>query len=756
MASPKIIILSDGTGNAASSVWRTNVWRIFQSLDLRGNTQAAKYDDGVGTSSFMPLAILGGVFGYGLKRNILDAYKFICRNYDHQNGSKIYLFGFSRGAFTARVLAAFVLEQGLVVADTESELHNGAVKAYRAYRANGYHSIWHIEVIFRAIRDYLIIPILDTLRGNKSFSKIVREPIPTIEFIGIWDTVAAYGLPIDEMTRGISNWVWPLELPNRVLSPRVNYARHALALDDERTTFHPVLWTEHEEGKPAPPIPATIDGEKLVQVWFVGMHANVGGGYPDDAVAFVPLYWLLAEAEKYGLDFKVPPYADPDSVKVIKSSQDKDGRLYDSRAGLGSYYRYGPRKVYDLCNDKSVGVSVPVPKIHQSVFDRIDSGCNAYAPIGLPPHYVIVDYSGKVLPLSSTTFETPAGVPKRHAAQERLWNFVWLRRLAYFATLAASLHIAAFWLFHSRNQEHEYESRIRMVSEAVRLIESFLPRSLHWWTDWYAANPEWFAGGLIAIAIFIGVGTSLSGRIKDGMRGIWKSRSSPVPLAGFAHDAIYAFRTNFIYQGILHIGKRHIVPLLLAGVTVWYGATLLSHLFFNAADSFGAFCKGTPAAQLVAVDRGIAQPANDFDTSSICAATGLTVRSGLKYEILVTMTTPWEDDGRPVPPAGYRTSTIQSDQRWKGYATIFLRRILFRPWYRLIARVGETGVDEYFLDPVPVQNTSPQAYRDRFVAQRSGEIFLYVNDAATGLPWLSDWYYKGNKGSAKVTVRLVQ
>src|SRR4029077_7252579 len=80
---------------AASSVWRTNVWRMFQALYLQGNTQAAKYDDGVGTSSFIPLAILGGAFGYGLKRNILDAYKFICRNYDHQHHSKIYLFGFA-------------------------------------------------------------------------------------------------------------------------------------------------------------------------------------------------------------------------------------------------------------------------------------------------------------------------------------------------------------------------------------------------------------------------------------------------------------------------------------------------------------------------------------------------------------------------------------------------------------------------------------------------------------------------------------
>ncbi len=93
------------------------------------------------------------------------------------------------------------------------------------------------HVIFRALRDYLLVPILDAILRRKSYSDITRKPIPTIEFIGLRDTVAAYGLPIDEMTRGISNWVWPLELPNRILSERVNVARHALALDDERTTI---------------------------------------------------------------------------------------------------------------------------------------------------------------------------------------------------------------------------------------------------------------------------------------------------------------------------------------------------------------------------------------------------------------------------------------------------------------------------------------------------------------------------------------
>ena len=754
MASPKIIILSDGTGNAASSFWRTNVWRMFQALDLQGNQQAAKYDDGVGTSSFLPLAILGGAFGYGLKRNILDAYKFICRNYDHENPSKIFLFGFSRGAFTVRVLAALILNQGLIAADTESELHDGAVKAYRAYRAQGYHSIWRIEVPLRALRDHVLIPLWDCLRGNKSYADIKRRQVPTIEFIGVWDTVAAYGLPIDEMTRGISNWIWPLELPNRVLNERVKYARHALALDDERTTFHPMLWTEQKAGQPTLAVPETIDNERLVQVWFVGMHANVGGGYPDDSLAFVPLFWIFEQARKRGLAFKDEPFADPDSTKWISTSQDKDGRLYDSRSGVGSYYRYGPRKVSDLCNDWYAGVSVPVPKIHESVFERIDSGCNAYAPIGLPPTYVVVAADGRVKSLDHNPFETPSSAAARHAAQEKLWNYVWIRRIAYFATLAATAHLVLFWLFHSRHQEHEYESPIRMVSEAVRAVESFLPRAVHWWTDWYAGNPEWFAAGIAAVAVLMGIGSSLSARIGDTMRLIWQDPAASHGPSGRIHDGIYAFRTSRLYQALLNLNRRHIVPALLTLLLVWFGTTLVSHFLFNAADSFGVFCQGTPQGKLMAVDKGVPQPALPFETRSICSPTGLTVRTGFKYEIDVTMTEPWLDDARPTTPVGYRTSTMSGLDRAGGYATIFLRRILFRPWYRLIARVGETGVDEYFLDPVPLSGTNPQVYRASFAAQRSGEVFLYVNDATMGLPWLYHWFYGDNVGKANVTVRL--
>src|SRR6202790_5872989 len=116
MSGKRIILLSDGTGNSASKVWKSNVWRVFESLDLRGSEQLAIYDDGVGTSSFKPLAILGGVFGYGLKRNVINIYAFVCRNYrtaeDYAReyvgnaasdgdftDDDIFGFGFSRGAF---------------------------------------------------------------------------------------------------------------------------------------------------------------------------------------------------------------------------------------------------------------------------------------------------------------------------------------------------------------------------------------------------------------------------------------------------------------------------------------------------------------------------------------------------------------------------------------------------------------------------------------------------------------------------------
>jgi uncharacterized protein (DUF2235 family) len=746
----RIVILSDGTGNAASSVWRTNVWRIFQSLDLQSNMQAAKYDDGVGTSSFLPLALLGGAFGWGLKRNILDTYKFVCRNYT--SGTRLYMFGFSRGAFTVRVLTAFILQQGLVKAQSDAELHDLARKAYRAYRANGYHSIWRIEVPFRWLRNKAI-SVYDRATGRTSYDQTSNTKVEEIEFIGIWDTVAAYGLPVDEMTRGVSDWIWPLRFPDRFLNQRVRCARHALALDDERTTFHPLLWTEQKE--PAHrETPYPITDERLAQVWFAGMHSNVGGGYPDDALAFVPLYWILEEAKKRGLIFKSGPDADPDTTKWIRSSQDKDGRLYDSRSGLGGYYRYGPRKIADLCNDKDAGVSIPVPKIHHSAFGRIDSGCNSYAPIGLPEKYAVVREDGFVAAPSHGGTETPAQATARYDAQERLWNYVWMRRLAYFATLAATFHLVAFWLFHTIDRQHEYQSSIRLVSEMVRAVESVLPRPVHWWTDRYAANPEWFLGGIAILAALLFISSSLSGKIKDVMRQIWLSRGAASPVPDNAlQRVIYDVRSHWLYRAFINIGRLYVLPFCFAVAIAWVVLTSASHLLFNLADSTGSFCKGTPAASLVPASR-TPPKVIEFDTKSLCAPTGVSVRASAPYDLLITVETPWKDDDIDTAPAGYGSTSQSFLTQLKLRAGIMLRRILFRPWYMLVARVGETGVDEYFLDPVVARNTDPAivTYRSVITPLQSGEVFLYVNDAVIALPGLTGFFYGFNHGTAKVRI----
>jgi len=157
---PKVIaVFADGTGNSAAKLFKTNVWRLYDALDTSdpgdsdNDRQIAYYHDGVGTSSFKPLAIVGGAFGWGLKRNVLDLYTFICRNYEAND--QICAFGFSRGAFTVRLLAGLVAEQGLVENTSESDLKTYARDAYRQFRRKFKQTGGLVELL-RNIRDGLL------------------------------------------------------------------------------------------------------------------------------------------------------------------------------------------------------------------------------------------------------------------------------------------------------------------------------------------------------------------------------------------------------------------------------------------------------------------------------------------------------------------------------------------------------------------------------------------------------------------------
>ncbi|MFB9265082.1 DUF2235 domain-containing protein [Bradyrhizobium erythrophlei] len=563
--SKKIILLSDGTGNAAGKVWRTNVWRTFQALDLKTSDQIAIYDDGVGTSSFKPLAILGGAFGYGLKRNVINLYKFLCRNY--RDGDKIYGFGFSRGAFTIRIVIGLVLNQGLVKFANEAELDRNARAAYRAYRHNKY-PVWNLQYPLRLVLSWL----------DKRFYKSCERKIESIEFVGVWDTVAAYGLPIDEMTRGVNDWLWPLELPNKQFNPMIRKARHALAIDDERATFHPVLWDEDATNTQPSGSSRSSGNEQLLQVWFAGVHSNVGGGYPDDSLANISLAWMMSEAKEAGLVFKDMPDAEPDALISTDSAKDKDGRLYDSRSGLGGYYRYSPRKIQDFYDAMPTTLAVdgaphakPVPKIHEAVFGRIKLGAHFYAPIGFPKKYEIVRSSDPYVnywpsgPMVSNTSATigpndPAiseGTPSldRHKAQEDIWDIVWRRRAIYFLTVFVTGYLLLYPLFRDSYPFQELRTQFRFLSDTIRLVGNVLPGMASRWIDAYARDPAWFVVWAALVAFLIWISSKLKGSINDGMRILW-TRYLPGSNAPEQPERPYAaspFQTVLFASAIIYL-----------------------------------------------------------------------------------------------------------------------------------------------------------------------------------------------------------
>lgn len=740
----RIVLLSDGTGNSAAQVWRTNVWRTFEALDFSGSDQVAYYDDGVGTSSFKPLAILGGAFGFGLKRNVIDIYKFACRNW-RDDSDEIFGFGFSRGAFTIRAVMGLILNQGLVAAATEQELDRKARAAYRAYRRERYHTAFRIEHVFRALRDLL---------WRDDYDKTDNRAIARIRFVGVWDTVAAYGLPIDEMTRGVSRYIWPLQLPDHKLDlARVQRACQALSIDEERTTFHPELWDERG-ARPALP---RADGERhladeqISQVWFAGVHANVGGGYPDDALAYIPLVWMLRQAQSCGLRFKsdqgTPP-ADPDTFKHAIAMCDKDGRLYDSRQGLYSYYRYGPRKLADLCSYRYSAhdqVMVPRPKIHESALRRIESRAHSYAPVGLPPTYDVATADGRIVTPDIFGLETTADATTRAKAQEHVWNEVWKRRIVYFLTVGVSAWLALYPLLRKLPAKDEYLSPVRWISDIIRVVGSFLPGFAQTWIDGYARSPVQFTVLLFIVIGLIGWSTRLAARISDAMGAIWqRAPSAPTTLPT---NWIYRLRSNGAYVAFHDWLKKRGAPAFFALLFVYLGVTLASHLAYNVQDVAGLTCRENAMAQGLA--RGETASVT-FATRGLCNGTGIFVEGGgARYLVKVETTQPFRDGDIPSPLGGfYSTDAPNWHQQLALVLGVPLRRELTRPWFRLVLRYGAVGGEEVFLDPDPEDGTIEAVIRPT----RSGELLIFVNDAVIGIPGLYDVFYRNNAGEARLTV----
>jgi uncharacterized protein (DUF2235 family) len=716
-----IILLSDGTGNSAAKLFKSNVWRLYQAIDLSNPNQIACYDDGVGTSSFKPLSLLGGAFGWGLKRNVLDLYTFLCRNY--QEGDRIYCLGFSRGAFTIRVLAGLILTQGLVYDDSELKLRKLAITAYRSFYREHFSSALRLEVIGRAIRDLFFgIPEYQSMRKS--------HPKPDIHFLGLWDTVAAYGLPIDELTRAW-NWVFPLSIPDREPSKRVHRICHAVAIDDERNTFHPVLFNE-ENLPPGHNTATNIRQEKVTQVWFSGMHSNVGGGYPDDALAYVPLNWMLGEAGAEGLILKASGLAS------VRESMDPLGKLYDSRRGAGGLYRYLPRRMNLLINDvidSGNRVVIQRPKIHESVLQRIKGGVDRYAPIVLPERYAIVQANGDIVDHAD---ETPDQAKQRHELQERIWDLVWWKRVAYFSSIVTALLLLVFPILLPPTEV--CETRTCFLSAPIGWLGSFLPASADGWLTAYQSHPSCFVG---LVAIFFGllrIGDRIQGRIGDKMNRLWEHTRKPgTQVANFPKPGgfPYVLRTNRLYQAGFRVTKRFILPLL-AGLAVIVAALQVAgRLAFLIASSGGFVCTDSQGPLTTSPVQF------QLETKAVCTGSGFEATRGKRYEVKIDITEGWKDATLPATVQGVTNPTT-----FMSLATLS-RRSLRQPWFKPLMRIGSTAMDEYPINGVGEY----EQLTAEFTARRTGEVFLYVNDAVLPFPQAGQYFYNNNHGSARVTIR---
>ena len=730
-----IVLLSDGTGNSAAKLFKTNVWRLYQALDLTpGSDQIAFYDDGVGTSTFRPLALLGGGLGIGLKRNVKDLYTSLCQNYE--KGDRIYAFGFSRGAFTIRVLAGMIATQGVIPGKTmqPEELRQAVDRAWKLDRKD-YKTHW------RAWRD-------------RETATEVHPTIPPgnhaapIAFVGVWDTVDAYGLPVDELKRGLDYWLLGLSFPDQDLSPVVERACHALALDDERRTFHPVLWNEAFEKKLLAAKKITRD--RLQQVWFMGMHSNVGGGYAKDGLSFVSLNWMVQHAHDAGLNFHKW------DLKEFQRRANAHADIGDSRAGLAAYYRYGPRRVNLLCNDDYNKVWIDRPKIHHSALDRIKAQHMVYVPHVIPANYDVVGPNGDLIP---NTYETPTQAVKREEDLERAWDLVWWRRVSYFVTLAFTALLLAFPWMPWVKEATGCTGYWCFVEPVLLAASRFLPDMLNPWIDAYRLNIGMFLSLAGLLAGSLGWGIWLERRIRMRASEAWAHLTNHVtptldesrPLSWIARK----LRSSQWLVGSYRWIVRQAIPFV-AFVAVVLAAVLFTNRFaFDVGEAVGVTCPGTsndfrsiPAAVTVT------QP---FETKNPCFATGLLLIEGTRYTLTYKVQQPWKDGSEmETTPIGFESA----DAGWKFAAAVPLRRSWRANWFQPIVHIGRYGRDRYVLRST---HDKPDEYvSEAFMARTSGELFLFVNDAVVvpvpGWSFFYDGMLKGeinNKGSAIVTVAPV-
>lgn len=305
----RIVVCADGTWNDPEDDNPTNVLRMARAVKpvaSNGVKQVVFYDWGVG-SYYAKLR--GGTAGLGMMKNVQDGYRFIVQNY--HTGDELFLFGFSRGAYTVRCLAGMLNNCGILKRRNAQQIPD-AFKFYKKRSA---------KPGSQAARVWRTKHSLDPDWG-------------VVDFVGVWDTVGALGVP----TRVLA-FVEEHDLFfDPVLGGNVRVARHAVSIDEKRGDFEPTLWKSTESAD-------------MKQVWFAGVHSDVGGGYAPKTksklLSDIPLAWMSREAEMYGLEFESHLY--------VASQLDP---LAPANRSYKSFWRVLGKEVRTLPSDAVVHASV--------------------------------------------------------------------------------------------------------------------------------------------------------------------------------------------------------------------------------------------------------------------------------------------------------------------------------------------------------------------------------------------------------------
>lgn len=389
------------------------LYRILRKTDKTAPRQVVFYDPGLGTLARPnpwtklkqdAVTVLGLATGYGLDDNVLRAYSFLINNYEE--GDNIFLFGFSRGAYTARVLAGLLHKVGLLAAQ-QWNLADAALTAYKqASSTIVERDEQQDQDMSGETEDERQAPPATRDDPASQFARIVSTRWPTIKFLGVWDTVASVIVPRPDRFYAFSLQ----KLAFTQANPSVKVFRHAIAIDERRRMFRLELWKEpqifmHNR------FSATNNAEPqdALQVWFAGVHADIGGGYAEkeSGLSKFPLLWMIEEAVKHGLSVSRQTvnhlawgiqregspfsYVGPDVMRDPHQSMTMAWRGLEWIPKADRHKEWMERRSWlrhYIPNAEPRPIS-PNAYIHESVLSRMKE-VPAYRPINLPENYQVI------------------------------------------------------------------------------------------------------------------------------------------------------------------------------------------------------------------------------------------------------------------------------------------------------------------------------------------------------------------------------